>query len=78
MGNEIQSFIVRVWNESEGSDDQGLSFRGSIDHVGSGKRLYFDKLEAMVHFIEARLDVGARHPRTRWQTWIARFRGRQG
>jgi hypothetical protein len=74
MGNDTQSFIVRVWSERESPKNECLAFRGSIDHVGTGKRLYFHRLESIVLFIEAQVDTGPRPPRTRWQNWIAKFR----
>ena len=60
---ESFSFIVRVWKETSspnldsgggaalqpGGDDTG--WRGSIDCVGSGKRLYFQDYQGMLQFI---------------------------
>lgn len=44
-------FLVRVWREP-GPD---VAWRGSVDHVGSGKREYFSALGALVGHVEDRL-----------------------
>jgi hypothetical protein len=51
--DETQSFIVRVWRETVNSKQQASEWRGSIVHVGSGKRLFFRDLNRVKEFIEA-------------------------
>ena len=48
--NNTHSFIVRIWYEAV--DDQGnaITWRGSVEHVGSGRRLHFQKLDEFVDF----------------------------
>ena len=45
------SFIVRIWLEESDTEGQPGIWRGHITHVPSGKRLYLDKLEAILEFI---------------------------
>jgi hypothetical protein len=42
------SFVVRIWHES----GDPPAWRGSIQHVQSGHKCYFQSLEKPVHFIE--------------------------
>ena len=39
------SFIIRVWIEPRDNKDAQPTWRGVIEHVGSGVRVYFDQLE---------------------------------
>lgn len=39
------AFIVRIWMETRELKDAEPIWRGAIEHVGSGARVYFDKLE---------------------------------
>ena len=48
----MHSFVVRVWREV-GKDD--AVWRGYIDHVGSGERIYFQNLEDVIWFIQERI-----------------------
>jgi len=44
------SFIVRIWNDSVGN---GKSvWRGSIEKVGSDRKIYFSHLDGVVRFIQ--------------------------
>jgi hypothetical protein len=49
-------FIVRLWRES-GRTSPG-QWRGSVEHVPSGRRLYFVSLSDLADFITLRLDGG--------------------
>jgi hypothetical protein len=42
------AFIVRVWMEPRDIKDSEPTWRGVIEHVGSGARVYFDQLEQIV------------------------------
>jgi hypothetical protein len=48
---EAHSFIVRIWYEADESHAEGVTWRGSVDHVSSGRRLYFDELGAFLRFL---------------------------
>ena len=39
------AFIVRIWMETRELRDAEPIWRGVIEHVGSGARVYFDQLE---------------------------------
>ena len=60
LGNEMQSFVVRIWQETADGNGRAGIWRGSIDHVGSGKRLYFCDLNGIVRFVQEQsgLEVG--------------------
>jgi hypothetical protein len=62
--DDIQSFLVRVWPEGVDSEGNATVWRGSIDHVGSEKRLYFQELAMMLDFIqqEAGINDGGASP----------------
>lgn len=47
------SFIVRVWCEPDRAAESAANFewRGSIEHLDSGRRSYFRELSAIVEFI---------------------------
>lgn len=51
MNSSSHSFIVRVWQEvANGKKDREV-WRGSIEHVGKEKRLYFGDLRTIVAFV---------------------------
>jgi hypothetical protein len=39
------TFIVKIWSEELAGEGKKASWRGSITHVGSGKKQYIKKLE---------------------------------
>ncbi len=51
-GGETQSFIVRIWKEG------AKEWRGSIVHVGSGKRLFFRDMAKIRQFIAEQTGMG--------------------
>lgn len=61
---DTHSFIVRIWHETEDDEGNIIVWRGSVDHVGSDKRLYFQDLDGMVRFIEEQ--VGSNDSRVPW------------
>jgi len=64
MHGDTQSFIVRLWNETIDATGNAVVWRGSIDHVGSGKRAYFHNLEGAFGFIQEQ--IGLRAKRGHW------------
>jgi hypothetical protein len=72
--DETQSFVVRIWHEAVNGKGQADVWRGSIDHVGTNKRLYFADLDAVVRFIQERVGMMNRS-RSRWAIFWARVRG---
>jgi hypothetical protein len=47
-------FVVRIWYEP--SRRAGKQWRGSVEHVPSGQRLYFASLGDLTDFITLRLN----------------------
>ncbi len=57
---DVHAFVVRIWHETEDDDADALGWRGTIDHVRSGKRLYFHDLETFLRFVEEQAGLKAR------------------
>ena len=53
MERREHRFVVHVWFESNGRADG--QWRGEVDHVGQGRRLYFSSLGDLMDFIKVRL-----------------------
>jgi hypothetical protein len=51
-GRAEHLFVVRIWSEHDRAEP--LQWRGCIDHVQSGKKLYFAKLGDIMDFIALR------------------------
>lgn len=49
-------FIVRIWCEGDVSADPAADWRGSVEHVQTGKRSFFRHLEAIVEFMRPHLE----------------------
>ena len=47
-----QSFIVRIWYEETGNKDSAIERRGSVERIGSRKRLFFHQLDDILTFID--------------------------
>jgi hypothetical protein len=71
---DTHAFIVRIWHEELDSEGNGLAWRGSIQHVGSSKRLYFQDLEGIVHFVREETGINARYPKHKWHALLDRIR----
>lgn len=61
MDDTTYSFIVRVWREkteepvqsnSQNAEKTQETWRGWIESVGNGHRLYFQDLQSAIHFIQ--------------------------
>jgi hypothetical protein len=70
---EANTFIVRIWNEKIGENGEIEYWRGSIDHVGSSKRLYFYSLESISQFISEQTGVVNIHMDSWWHSFVSRF-----
>ncbi len=73
MRGDTQSFIVRIWHEVIDKEGRIVVWRGSIDHVGSDKRMYFNDLGAVARFIQERIGLPAK-PDSCWKSLLARIR----
>ena len=59
MQGRTQAFIVRVWYEETDCEGSGLVRRGSIEHVCSKKRIFFQDQAEMLKFIDEQMGVGS-------------------
>ena len=48
-------FIVRVWCERGDGDSTANEWRGSVEHVESGQRVFFRNLDAVQEFMKPHL-----------------------
>jgi hypothetical protein len=64
---DTHSFIVRIWREAVDSVGQRIIWRGSVEHVGTGKRVYFhDDLGSIIKFIQEAAGVRTRPVIPKW------------
>jgi len=49
-------FIVRVWCERGDADSAMSEWRGSVEHVQSGQRVFFRHLEGVLDFMKPHLE----------------------
>jgi hypothetical protein len=70
LENDSHAFIVRVWVESQDGQGRWAVWRGSIDHVGENKRLYFQDLKGVVRFIQEQAGISKRSKGSARQTII--------
>lgn len=54
MKEDTHSFVIRIWQEEIDRHGRTIIWRGAVDHVGTGQRLYFSDLEWLVDFIRER------------------------
>ena len=73
MQDDTHAFIVRVWHEAEDTDGRSGAWRGSIIHVGSECRQYFQNLDGIVRFIEEQLGVSGRRRRRSMRSLLGRL-----
>lgn len=76
MTEDTQSFIVRIWHESANRSESASAWRGCVDHVGTGQRLYFCDLQGAVRFIEQQASMDPNRLGTGWRAWLHRIRRR--
>ena len=68
--NNSHAFIVRIWSETVDRDEHGASWRGSIESVGSNRRLYFHDFNAIRRFIEESLHLSETRSHSWWQSLL--------
>lgn len=56
-GDDLHSFIVRIWLEESTAEVTRPTWRGSITHVLSGRRHYFVDLNVLPRLIRPYLDA---------------------
>jgi hypothetical protein len=62
MHLDTQSFIVRIWQEAISNEDSTVTWRGSIDHVNSAKRHYFQDWDTVLWFIQEESGLREKEP----------------
>jgi hypothetical protein len=73
LENETHAFIIRVWSEAQDREGNILTWRGSIDHVGGSKRLYFQDLDGAVRFIQEQTGISKKQKTSNWKSlmmWV--------
>lgn len=68
LRTEGHAFIVRIWRQNVSGADETSVWRGSIDHVGGGERLYFSDLAAIGRFIQDQAEIDLHGQSSRWKT----------
>ncbi|MBK6005007.1 hypothetical protein JJB11_02780 [Ramlibacter ginsenosidimutans] len=56
LQDQTDAFIVRVWCEPNRARTPPFEWRGSIEHVESGRRAYFRDAAAIAAFIQPYID----------------------
>jgi hypothetical protein len=57
LQDRTDAFIVRVWCEANAGARPAHDWRGSIEHVASGRRLCFRETAALAAFVEPYIDL---------------------
>jgi hypothetical protein len=47
------AFLVNFWFEPEGPESSAGSWRGSVEHLASGRRLYFNEIASLIGFFSS-------------------------
>jgi hypothetical protein len=68
LDDRSAAFIVRVWCEcGDPPRDEVRDWRGSIEHVETGERVFFRELAAVIEFMTAHLKaLGVESPNRFW------------
>jgi len=72
--DDRHSFVVRIWREAADGQAGTVAWRGTVDHVGSGARLYFYDLEAIARFVREQVGLHKQHPHHWWTGLLGWFR----
>jgi hypothetical protein len=75
LEEDTHSFIIRIWETAEDQvSNSDATWRGSIDYVGSGKRLYFNDLNSIARFIREQIHADGLQGVDRWEALVERRR----
>ena len=58
----VHAFVVKLWLEGREIEGAQPEWRGRIDHVQSGKRVYFRSIAEINQFIQTFLDATEGRP----------------
>lgn len=56
LEDRTAAFIVRIWCERGDADSAIAEWRGSVEHVQTGQRVFFRHLEAVLEFMKPHLE----------------------
>lgn len=71
LEDHTASFIVRVWRETGEGGKASQEWRGSIEHVQSGKRMFFRELRYIAEFMQGPLaEIGIDAPLRFWESMM--------
>jgi len=73
LEKDTQSFIIRVWREGQDDESALSSLRGTIDHVGSGQRVYFRDVGRVARFIEQQIGLAHEPSESWWKRVVSRL-----
>ena len=71
MQSDTHAFIIRIWHEALNSDGSIRLWRGSIEHVNTGRRLQFRDLLVAMRFIQQESGSKAEKASLGDRTWRA-------
>lgn len=57
LGDRSASFIVRIWREPGEYEGAACEWRGSIEHIGTGQRVFFRELGVIETFLKPHLEA---------------------
>ncbi len=72
--DDTQSFIIRIWHEAVNGRGHISGWRGSIVHVGTGKRVYFHDLNSVKRFIQDQTGMRSGLLISGLKSWLAGIR----
>lgn len=67
MQSQHYSFVVRVWIEGTYSEQETAIWRGSIEQVGNGHRMYFSDFDGIARYIQTQIGLESAPAQTGWQ-----------
>lgn len=73
MKTNNTSFIVRIWIESVQDENQDTTWRGTIEHVGTAKQLYFYDMSGMVGFVKEHAGLAPADSTAWWRSLLQWF-----
>jgi hypothetical protein len=75
LSDQNYSFVVRVWLEStERIDTTASIWRGSIEQVGNGHKIYFSDLKEITRIIEEQIGLTPISPSFNFHTILVKVK----
>lgn len=57
MNGDTHSFLVRIWHEALDQRGNITAWRGSIEHIGEGPRVYFVDMRQVIDYIQRQIGL---------------------